>query len=130
MKSKLTLSSFRLPILTAYIVAFCLSATSTFAIPYCSTTESVNCAKYGIGGKDCHQLDDVRRGEECIDVSSYGMDAIRSYGRDDRRDERRDLSRETCPSGFKQSENKCSSEERRRGCKDIRMPGGLGCVNR
>ena len=35
-----------------------------------------------------------------------------------------------CPPGFSPSENKCSNEERRRGCKDIRMPSGLGCVHR
>lgn len=37
---------------------------------------------------------------------------------------------ERCPSGFSPSENKCSQEERRRGCKDMRLPGGLGCVKR
>lgn len=37
---------------------------------------------------------------------------------------------ERCPSGFSPSENKCSPEERRRGCKDMRLPGGLGCVRR
>ncbi len=37
---------------------------------------------------------------------------------------------ERCPSGFTPSENKCSKEERRRGCKDMRLPGGLGCVKR
>jgi hypothetical protein len=35
-----------------------------------------------------------------------------------------------CPAGFSPSENKCSKEERKRGCKDIRMPSGLGCVKR
>lgn len=37
---------------------------------------------------------------------------------------------ERCPSGFSPSEQKCSVEERRRGCKDMRLPGGLGCVRR
>lgn len=37
---------------------------------------------------------------------------------------------ERCPPGFSPSENKCSVEERRRGCKDMRLPGGLGCVHR
>lgn len=37
---------------------------------------------------------------------------------------------EHCPSGYTPSEQKCSQEERRRGCKDIRLPGGLGCVRR
>ena len=37
---------------------------------------------------------------------------------------------EHCPSGFSPSENKCSPEERRHGCRDMRLPGGLGCVSR
>lgn len=37
---------------------------------------------------------------------------------------------ERCPSGFSPSENKCSREERKRGCQDMRLPGGLGCVKR
>lgn len=37
---------------------------------------------------------------------------------------------ESCPSGFSPSENKCSREERQRGCRDMRLPGGLGCVSR
>ena len=37
---------------------------------------------------------------------------------------------ERCPAGFTPSENKCSKEERKHGCKDIRMSSGLGCVKR
>lgn len=37
---------------------------------------------------------------------------------------------ERCPPGFSPSEQKCSREERRRGCRDMRLPGGLGCVDR
>jgi hypothetical protein len=37
---------------------------------------------------------------------------------------------ERCPSGFSPSERKCTPEERRRGCRDMRLPGGLGCVSR
>jgi hypothetical protein len=37
---------------------------------------------------------------------------------------------ESCPSGYSQSEQKCSSDERKRGCRDMRLPGGLGCVSR
>lgn len=35
-----------------------------------------------------------------------------------------------CPPGFSPSEVKCSPQERQRGCKDLRTPGGLGCVKR
>ncbi len=38
--------------------------------------------------------------------------------------------REYCPSGFRPSEQRCSSAEKKRGCRDIRLPGGLGCVSR
>jgi hypothetical protein len=37
---------------------------------------------------------------------------------------------EHCPSGFSPSERKCSNDERRHGCQDIRTPSGLGCVRR
>lgn len=45
-------------------------------------------------------------------------DQSRSYGRD---------SRETCPAGFEPGNHRCSNEERRKGCKDMRMPGGTTC---
>jgi hypothetical protein len=38
--------------------------------------------------------------------------------------------RESCPGGFRPSEQKCSPQERRKGCQDMRLPGGLGCVRR
>lgn len=37
---------------------------------------------------------------------------------------------ERCPPGFTPSEIKCTPQERKRGCKDVRLPGGLGCVRR
>lgn len=36
----------------------------------------------------------------------------------------------TCPPGFTPSEQKCSPAERRRGCRDVRLNSGLGCVSR
>lgn len=110
-----------IPVLTLSIAA-CLLSTPVFAIPYCSSTEQVNCAKYGIGGKDCHQTESDGR-TQCIDVSERGMDIIQGRGSRDRGDER-------CPQGFQQSEQKCSNEERRRGCKDMRLDNGIGCVKR
>lgn len=37
---------------------------------------------------------------------------------------------ESCPRGFSPSEIKCTDAERRHGCRDIRLDGGLGCVQR
>ncbi len=36
----------------------------------------------------------------------------------------------SCPAGFSPSERRCSDAERRRGCRDIRLPNGMGCVSR
>lgn len=95
------------------------------AIPYCSTTEQVNCAKYGIEGKDCSQMDNAAPGTQCIDVSERGMEVVRAFEAHGG-----GAGQQTCPAGFRPSEDKCSVEERRRGCKDMRLPNGLGCVNR
>ena len=38
--------------------------------------------------------------------------------------------RQQCPPGFSPSERKCTAQERKRGCKDIRLNSGLGCVHR
>ncbi len=37
---------------------------------------------------------------------------------------------ERCPAGFEPGNHRCSNEERRRGCKDMRMPGGTTCNSR
>lgn len=37
---------------------------------------------------------------------------------------------QNCPAGYTPSENKCSPAERKHGCKDVRLSGGLGCVKR
>lgn len=50
--------------------------------------------------------------------------------RDSRYDERpREPARvvETCPRGFESGSHRCSPDERRRGCKDMKMPGGTTC---
>lgn len=35
-----------------------------------------------------------------------------------------------CPAGFHETNRKCSDNERRHGCKDIKTPSGLRCINR
>ena len=44
--------------------------------------------------------------------------------------QQRQQRQETCPSGYSPSEQKCSPDERRHGCKDVRLNSGLGCVHR
>ena len=91
----------------------------------------------GYGDSD---YDDRDRRED-LDRERRDLERERDRLDDERRrldDERRQapsrqvapVVREQCPSGYSPSENKCSVEERRRGCKDMRLPGGLGCVHR
>lgn len=42
----------------------------------------------------------------------------------------RTLPVERCPSGFEPGKHRCSDAERRKGCKDMRMPGGTTCNSR
>lgn len=62
----------------------------------------------------------------CQEGSSWGRD---DYGvwvdRGCRAEFRVIRKQETCPSGFRPG--RCGDNERRSGCKDMRLPGGLGC---
>ena len=84
-----------------------------------------------MGKKDCSFVSESR-GVCCLDLTKKGLEVAQAqdqaapqqgYGRPS-------ATREECPAGFRPSEQKCSPEERRRGCKDMRLPGGLGCVRR
>jgi hypothetical protein len=39
-------------------------------------------------------------------------------------------SAERCPPGFEPGNHRCTNDERRQGCKDMRMPGGTTCNSR
>lgn len=96
------------------------------------------------------ELDDYRNPRDSYDYGDRGR-----YGYDSSDEERRQLAlererlererrnlesqrdesssralRDECPPGFQQSERKCTEQERRRGCQDVRTSGGLGCVKR
>jgi hypothetical protein len=106
---------------------------------------------YAQTGDYYRELDDYRNPS---DVYDYGDRYRGRYGYDSSDEERRQLAlererlererqnlenqreqssravREECPPGFQRSERKCTDQERRRGCQDVRTPGGLGCVKR
>jgi len=136
-----------------FLAALLLSSCADFNSPYSSSpprggyNDPYNNSGYGAPYGGYRNDDDYYRDRERI------KDEERELNRDRRRveDERRRLDEERrhnndnqyrpapppqrqepdrCPSGFSPSENKCSTEERRRGCKDMRLPGGLGCVRR
>lgn len=77
---------------------------------------------------------DVRRERERLEEERERLEDERERLE---RERQREVSRpaprpqeERCPPGFSPSENKCSHDERKRGCRDMRLPGGLGCVSR
>lgn len=106
-----------------------VSVNTASADPHCNACP-YSCYDLGLGHKDCSSLPSAR-GLCCVDLTSKGLkialEADRllgnsAYGSAPVQDR--------CPAGYTPSEQKCSQEERRRGCKDIRLNSGLGCVRR
>lgn len=114
------------------LLSFIALAPSANAIPNCRPCP-YSCQDLGLGKKDCSFVSESR-GVCCLDLSKKGADLADAQAAVIERQEDRgrptSSARETCPAGFRPSEQKCSPEERRRGCKDMRLPGGLGCVKR
>ena len=114
-------------------VAILVAVASMFVTSVASATPDCrpcpySCSDLGLGKKDCSVVSDTR-GVCCLDLTQKGLELAKAQAsvldknsasaRQDR-----------CPAGFRPSEQKCSVEERRRGCKDMRLPSGLGCVAR
>lgn len=97
------------------------------ADPHCQPCPYA-CSDLGLGKKDCSVLSESR-GLCCLDLTQSGLKLAQEQERLLGSKNQATVA-ERCPSGFQESEQRCSNEERRRGCKDIRLPGGLGCVKR
>ena len=118
-------------VLIGTVVGF-VGAEYAFATPFCSSCP-LSCSDLGLGKKDCSYVEGG--GDSCcVDLTQKGLDVARAFDRNRNQNNNhgsggynRD---ERCPAGFQQSEQKCSQDERRRGCKDIRLPNGIGCVRR
>lgn len=123
-------------VLVVAAFASSLIATAASATPNCRPCP-YSCNDLGLGKKDCSFLSDSR-GVCCLDLTQKGLELADAQARvlADQNAKRPNYgsqnygAQETCPSGFRPSEQKCSPEERRRGCKDMRLPNGLGCVKR
>ena len=108
------------------LVSIVFNVTSVSADPHCRKCPYA-CSDLGLGKKDCSVLSESQ-GVCCVDLTEKGLKLAK--------EQERFLATaatpvvETCPRGFSPSERKCTVEERRRGCKDMRLPGGLGCVHR
>lgn len=113
-----------------------LDARPSMADPHCRACP-YSCADLGLGHKDCSPVSNAR-GLCCLDLTERGLQLAREQervlgtaaGMAAAVAPLAAVEKEHCPAGFHPSEQKCSPEERRRGCKDIRLSGGLGCVKR
>jgi hypothetical protein len=130
---------------------YLLAALSFFSIfSYSDVSADVHCRQcpyscydLGLDRKECREVSESR-GVCCVDLTKKGMQVALERERVENQYNRPDYNRpeygrpqqpqqpqqDRCPAGFQPSERKCSDQERRRGCKDVRLPSGLGCVRR
>lgn len=126
-------TTFRLLIALAAVLVCTVS--TAFADPHCRQCP-YSCADIGLSRKDCSFVSNAR-GICCLDLTDRGMElaleqerAAGSYQPSQPHYPSRPVVQDRCPAGFTPSEQKCSPQERRNGCKDVRTPSGLGCVKR
>jgi hypothetical protein len=106
-----------------------LVAAPASATPHCRTCP-YSCSDLGLGKKDCSFVSEAR-GVCCVDLTQKGLElAAAQEAAAGVNGGRPNVPTGQCPSGFRPSEQKCSPAERLRGCKDMRLPSGLGCVKR
>jgi len=109
------------------LTAFC-AATTVHADPYCKPCP-YSCSDIGLGHKDCSNVSSTG-GVCCVDLTEKGLELAKAQDSARNQVARVNPSQDRCPSGFQPSEQKCTQHERQNGCKDIRLPSGLGCVHR
>ena len=79
---------------------------------------------------DSYDRDEYNRDRRELDRERERLDEERDRLREERRRLEREEERPTpdsCPSGFHPGNHRCSNEDRKRGCKDMRRPSGLTC---
>lgn len=121
------MSMIRQSILASALAVFsALTPALVKADPHCNTCP-YSCQDLGLNHKECSQISNAN-GVCCVDLTKKGLAVAQAYDRV--KSQAPAATQDRCPSGFQPSEQKCSVEERRRGCKDMRLPSGLGCVRR
>lgn len=92
------------------------------AIPRCQKCP-YSCSDLGLGKKDCSFVSDSG-GVCCVDLSGKGSEIAEARAKVTSQEV------SSCPAGFTPSEQRCSDQERRRGCRDQRVgPNRMGCVS-
>lgn len=112
-------------VLTLLVVANYAEAT-----PNCQKCP-YSCSDLGLGKKDCSIIS-VSGGICCLDLTQKGLEiaAARAAVSGNSGSPGSNASRgHGCPSGFRPGP-KCTQDQRRRGCKDLRGSNGESCNNR
>ena len=107
--------------------AACLLTSSAWADPYCAKCPN-SCSELGLDSDDCEDIASGR-GVCCVELTEHGREVVNAQD-DALAEDDQPVQQEHCPSGFSPSERKCTPDEREEGCRDVRLPGGLGCVSR
>ncbi len=137
-------SSLLIPTLTVLLASTALTGCNDLANPYSPYSPAPSGGYYdpyyggNRSGNDYRAEREAERAREARHEYERERERLEEERRRLEEERRREAYRppppppqqERCPSGFSPSENKCSKEERRRGCQDLRLPGGLGCVRR
>jgi hypothetical protein len=105
-------------------------ALSVFGIELASATPNCRtcpyaCSDLGLGKKDCSFVSEAR-GVCCLDLTQKGLEIAAAQEAALKANAANQASQ--CPRGFTPRERRCSDAERARGCKDMRLPSGQGCV--
>jgi hypothetical protein len=99
-----------------------VSMSDANAIPRCQKCP-YSCSDLGLGKKDCSFVSDSG-GVCCVDLSGKGSEIAEARAKVTSQEV------SSCPAGFTPSEQRCSDQERRRGCRDQRVgPNRMGCVS-
>lgn len=115
----------RAPALIAFALSISLSIASTaLATPSCRPCP-YSCADLGLGKKDCSFVSESR-GICCVDLTQKGLQLAAAQEEALKQSATNQAGR--CPAGFTPREQRCSNAERARGCKDMRLSNGQGCV--
>ena len=83
------------------------------------------CSDLGLGKKDCSVVSEAK-GICCLDLTQKGLELAAAQEAALKASAANQAGQ--CPRGFSPRERRCSDAERSRGCKDMRLPNGQGCV--
>ncbi|MEY4669435.1 MAG: hypothetical protein RL518_2134 [Pseudomonadota bacterium] len=99
-------------------VGFASATPNCRACPYA-------CSDLGLGKKDCSVISDAK-GICCLDLTQKGLEIAAAQEAALKANVANQAGQ--CPRGFTPRERRCSDAERARGCKDMRLANGQGCV--